>query len=168
MIQIRIQNEEDLYNRYDPTQTRINDEVYRYLRSFCTEMESKKHLHDTLQIISDKPIDTDRAKRAIREAVQRDQDEFDRQIALNHKRALVGYAVGIVLSIIGFLLAFLLDQVLLELISFLGTLAIRDAFTIHTKLNPDLKRLKSLLDPFLDFKLEVVPEQTEDGKTTCS
>ena len=156
MIQMRIHNEEDLYNPYDPTRTRINDEVYRYLRSFCPELESKKHLHDTLQIISDSPVDVDRARKAIREAVRRDQDEFDRQIALNHKRALIGYVVGIVLSIIGFVLAFLLDQVLLELISFLGTIAVKDAFMTHIRINPDLKRLKSLLDPFLDFKLEVV------------
>ena len=56
MIQLRIQKESDLYNPYDPAQTRINDKVYHYLKSFCTELEYENHLHDTLQIITDEPI----------------------------------------------------------------------------------------------------------------
>ena len=56
MIQLRIQKESDLYNPYDPAQTRINEKVYLYLKSFCTELEYKNHLHDTLQIITDEPI----------------------------------------------------------------------------------------------------------------
>lgn len=54
-IQLRIKNESDLYNPFDPAQTTINDGVYHYLKTFCTEAESKRHLHDTLQIISDGP-----------------------------------------------------------------------------------------------------------------
>ena len=71
MIQLRINNESDLYNPFDPSQTRINGEVYNYLKTFCTVSESKRHLHDTLQIISDSPIDADRAKAAIQNAVKK-------------------------------------------------------------------------------------------------
>jgi hypothetical protein len=35
-------------------------------------------------------------------------------------------------------------------------MTISDAVTIQAKLNPDIKRLRRLLDPFSDFKLEVV------------
>ena len=156
MIQLRITKESDLYNPYDPSQTRINDRVYHYLKSFCTELESRKHLHDTLQVITDSPIDENRFKEAIQEAVKKDRDEFDRQIAENNKKALWGYAIGILLSAVGVGLSIVLDQVLLALISFLGTMAISDAATIQLKLNPDIKRLEKLLDPFSDFKLEVI------------
>ena len=156
MIQLRISKESDLYNPYDPSQTRINDRVYHYLKSFCTELESRKHLHDTLQVITDSPIDENRFREALQEAVKKDRDEFDRQIAENNKKALWGYAIGILLSAVGVGLTIVLDQVLLALISFLGTMAISDAATIQLKLNPDIKRLKKLLDPFCDFKLEVV------------
>ncbi len=156
MIQLRITKESDLYNPYDPSQTRINDRVYHYLKSFCTELESRKHLHDTLQVITDSPIDENRFKEAIQEAVKKDRDEVDRQIAENNKKALWGYAIGILLSAVGVGLSIVLDQVLLALISFLGTMAISDAATIQLKLNPDIKRLEKLLDPFSDFKLEVI------------
>ena len=146
MIQLRIINESELYNQFDPAQTRLNDKVFAYLKSFCTEIESKKHLHDTLQIISDTPIDADKLKRAIQDAVRKDQEEFDRQIAINHKRAIEGYAIGIALSLIGVTLSVLTDQILLAIISFFGTTAVRDAFTIQTKINPDIKRLRKLLE----------------------
>ena len=57
MIQLRINNESDLYNPYDPSRTKISNEVYPYLKSFCSELEYQKHMHDTLQVITDEPID---------------------------------------------------------------------------------------------------------------
>ncbi|MBR7189545.1 MAG: hypothetical protein IKD63_00375, partial [Oscillospiraceae bacterium] len=100
-IQLRIKNESDLYNPFDPAKTTINDGVYHYLKTFCTEAEAKRHLHDTLQIISDGPLDAERAKAAIQNAVKKDQDEYERQFAENRKRAAWLYLVGIILSVAG-------------------------------------------------------------------
>ena len=69
MIKLRIHDEAELYNLYDPSQTMINEKVYHYLKSFCTETEYQKHFHDTLQIITDNPVDSDRFKAAIQGAV---------------------------------------------------------------------------------------------------
>ena len=156
MIQLRINNEADLYHRLDPTRTRISEEVYNYLRTFCTEMEAKKHIHDTLQIISDEPVDAERFKRVILNTLHRDQAEFDLQIATNKKRALGGFVLGIALSVAGFTLSLLLDRVLLAMISFFGSMFIRDAVVIWTKVIPDIRRLKKLLEPFCEFNLEVI------------
>ena len=162
-MQLRVKNESDLYNPYDPTQTKINDKVYHYLKSFCTELEFKNHLHDTLRIITSGPIDEDRFGTALRDAVRKDRDEFDRQIAENNRRVIWEYLVGIVLSAGGVALSLWRDQVLLALISFLGTTAIGNAVTIQTTVNHDIKRLKRLLDPFSDFKLEVIRVSEEES-----
>ena len=156
MIQLRIEKESDLYNPYDPSQTRINDGVYRYLKSFCAELVSRKHVHDTLRIISDSPIDEDRFRKALQDAVKRDRDEFDRQIAKNNRRFLWELIVGIGLSALGVALSVILDQVLLAIISFFGSMAIRDAVTIQTTINHDIQDLKKLLEPFSGLSLEVV------------
>lgn len=160
MMQIKINSESDLYNPLDPTGMRINDSVYAYLKSFCTEAESEKHLHDKLQVISDGPVNADRLKRAIQEAVSKDEAEFDRQIAVNRKKALSCYIVGIVLSIIGITLWVLLDQVLLAFISFLGSTAISDGIVIQLQVNPDIRRLKKQLEPFNDFEVEVIQNRS--------
>lgn len=158
MIQLRIHDESELYNSFDPSCTRISDEVYEYLKSFCTEFEPKAHSHgpETIQVISDGPVDAERLKSAIRNAVKKDQAEFDRQLAFNHKQAMGGYLFGIGLSALGIGLSILLDQVLLAIISFMGTQTFTDAFTIHTRLNPEIRRLKKMLDPFAKAELEIV------------
>ena len=156
MIQLRIHKESDLYSPFDPSQTRINDKVYHYLKTFCTETEYQKHLHDTLQIITDSPIDGDRFQSAIQSAVKKDRDEFDNQLAVNNRRAIWAYIVGVLLSVAGVAFSLIKDQVLLAIISFFGTMILSDGVAIHTKINPDIKRLKRRLEPLRDFTLEVV------------
>ena len=162
-MQLSIHQEADLYNPYDPKQTRINDAVYRYLKSYCTELEYENHLHDTLRIYTDSPIDEGRFRTALQDAVNRDREEFERQIALNNRRTIWETLVGILLSVAGVALSLWRDQVLLAIISFFGTTAIGNAVTIQTTVNHDLKRMKRLLEPFRDFKLEVItgPEARE-------
>ena len=69
------------------------------------------------------------------------------------------YLTGVILSILGFVLAKLLDAVFLETISFLGTIAVKDALKIQTKANPDLEQLKRNVEPFRNIKLEVVRDE---------
>ena len=145
-----------MYNPYDPSQTRINEGVYHYLKSFCAKMASQEHQHDILRIITDSPIDTDRFQRVLLDAVNRDIAEFDRQIARNNRRVIWELIIGIVLSVIGVFLSVYLDQVLLAIISFFGTMAIRDAIVILVTINQDIRRLKKLLDPFSRITVEVV------------
>ena len=42
------------------------------------------------------------------------------------------------------------------MISFFGSMFIRDAVVIWTKVIPDIRRLKKLLEPFCEFNLEVI------------
>ena len=156
MIQLRIHNESELYNPFDPSQTRISDSVYEYLKSFCLEGRRKVPQHDTLQIISDGPVDADRFRQALREAVRRDRETFDSQISRNRKGAINSCAIGIVLSVIGVTLSILLDQVLLAIISFLGTSSVNDSFRLCTRVIPDIKLMKKRLDLFDVLDLEVV------------
>ena len=69
------------------------------------------------------------------------------------------YLTGVILSILGFVLAKLLDAVFLETISFLGTIAVKDALKIQTKANPDLEQLKRNVEPFRNIKLEAVRDE---------
>ena len=156
MIQLLIENESDLYNPYDPAQLRINEGVYRYLKSYCSALESPKHNHDTLQIITDSTIDADRFQRALHDAVEKDVAEFDRQIARNNRRVIWEGIIGVIFCALGIMLAAYLDELLLTVISLFGTMAIRDAITITTTINHDVKNLKKQLSPISDIKLEVV------------
>lgn len=156
MIQLLIENESDLYNPYDPSRTRINEGVYHYLKSYCSPLEASKHVHDTLQIITDSPIDEERFQRVLQDAVKKDIAEFERQIARNSRRAVWEGVLGLLFCALGIMLSVYLDEVLLTVISLLGTMGIMDAITINTTVNHDLKNLKKLLEPISDIRLEVV------------
>ena len=156
MIQLLIENESDLYNPYDPSRTRINEGVYHYLKSYCSPLEASKHVHDTLQIITDSPIDEERFQRVLQDAVKKDIAEFERQIARNSRRAVWEGVLGLLFCALGIMLSVYLDEVLLTVISLLGTMGIMDTITINTTVNHDLKNLKKLLEPMSDIRLEVV------------
>ena len=157
MIQIRVHQESDLYNPYDPDQFRINEKLYLYLKSFCSEAQFEQHIHDTMQLITDCPIDGDKFKAAILDAVRIDREEFDKLLSINNRRAIWCYIVGLMLSVVGVAISLLADQVLLAIISFFGTLTISDGLAIHTKINPDIRRMRRRLAPLSDFELEVIP-----------
>ncbi|MBR3125522.1 MAG: hypothetical protein IKF42_08955 [Mogibacterium sp.] len=156
MIQLLIEKESDLYNPYDPSQTRINEGVYHYLKSYCSPLEATKHVHDTLQIVTDSPIDVDRFQRVLRNAVERDIAEFDRQIARNNRRVIWESVLGVLFCALGIMLSVYLDELLLTIISLLGTMGVKDAVTIITTFNHDIKNLKKQMDPIRDIRLEVV------------
>ena len=159
MIRLRLENESAFYNSLDPTRVRIDNNVYDYLKSFCYEIEKRPQLFDTIQILCSGSFDTEKAKLALVDAVDREQKKLDQKIRKNRKRILDNYLTGIILSILGFVLAKLLDAVFLETISFLGTIAVKDALKIQTKANPDLEQLKRNVEPFRNIKLEVVRDE---------
>ena len=155
MIQLLVKNESDLYNPYDPSRTRINEGVYHYLKSYCSPLEASKHAHDTLQIITENPIAADRFRSVLHDAVERDIAEFDRQIARNNRRMIWEGILGVLFCALGIMLAAYMDELFLTIISLLGTMGIKDAVTIETTFNHDIKNLKKLLKPISDIRLEV-------------
>ena len=159
MIQLRIKEESDLYNPYDPCKTKVNEGVYRYLKSYCSDTEVSEHTFDTLQIITENPIDMDRFQRVLQDAVKKDIAEFDRQIARNNKRVLWEIIIGVIFTALGIMLTVYLDKLLLTVISLFGSMAIRDAITIETTINHDIKCLKNQMDPIKNIKMEIVQQK---------
>ena len=96
------------------------------------------------------------AQDILHDAVGRDIAEFDRQIARNNRRVIWEGVIGVLFCALGIMLAAFLDELLLTIISLFGTMAVRDAITITTTINHDIKSLKKLLNPIRDIKLEVV------------
>ncbi len=156
MIQLQIDSESDLYNSYDPSQTRMNEGVYQYLKSYFTPLEASRQTHDTLQIITDSAIDTEKFQSALQDAVDGDIAELDRQIAGENRRFLWELIVGVFFSVIGVLLAIILDKVLLAIISFLGSTCLGDAVKILVSEKQELKDQKKLISPLNDIRLEVI------------
>ena len=155
VIQLQIENESQLYSSFDPAREHLDAMVYDYLKSYCAQMRKEKVKKATIRILTEAPIDADHFKEALQKAVLKDREEFSTQIAQNNKRAIWSCIMGVLLSAVGAALAVVRDQILLALISLVGTMGINDAITIWARVNPDIKMLQTLLDPLLDFDLEI-------------
>ena len=156
MSVIRIRDEAELYNRFDPTQTRLSNDAYSYLKSLLQEMDAGERKNDIIQIQCDGEIDLDRAKKAIYAAVMRDIDDYNQQLGVNKLKMIRLYVIGIALIVIGFALALVLDQLILEVISIVGSMAVKDAATIQIQHNPELRIKRRMLESLLDVKVETV------------
>ena len=89
------------HNSLDPTRVRIDNNVYDYLKSFCYEIEERPQLFDTIQILCSGSFDTEKAKLALVDAVDREQKKLDQKIRKNRKRMRDAYLTGVILSILG-------------------------------------------------------------------
>ena len=88
MIQMRIQEEAELYNPLDPSDSQISEKVFHYLKSFFNEEESEEQLHEKVRVITAEPINEGKLKTAIQNAARKEQNDFDRQFTYNKKIAL--------------------------------------------------------------------------------
>ena len=83
MIRLRVEKESDFYNSLDPSNMRISEDVYAYLKTFCIEIEAQPELHDTIQILCSEPFDAERAKQSLVDAVDREENAR----CLSHRRS---------------------------------------------------------------------------------
>lgn len=56
MIQLQVENESKLYNSLDPSRKTVSDEVYRYIKSFCTLVLSSSISPEPVIFIAYSPL----------------------------------------------------------------------------------------------------------------
>ena len=142
MSQIRIADEYELYNTLAPDMNRLSDSVMDYLKEVYTWIHMNKMEDDTLEILCNEPVNPERIQKAIKDSTKREIDFLEKEISFNRKRMIRHYVAGFGLGLLGFILAKLTDQLLLEIISFFGTLMVRDAVMTQVQDNPKLKEKK--------------------------
>ena len=152
-IQIKVDNEEELYNKFDETKSTLNSKLISYIE----ENLNKKNVFDNLIIIVTSPsnIDENQFKKAFEQYVKD-------KILLNQKRNRFNKLKQIRLLIIGFIfiiistiIATLFNSVIYTIISTIGSFAIWEASNIWIVENMDSKIEKKILTSLLKATIEV-------------
>ena len=154
MILLKIRNEHDLYNRFDPAQTRLSEDVYGYIKTCYEEIPLAERKDVVLRIQTDESVNEKTVKTLLNGAVDRELASMDKKLRENRVKMTRLYIIGIVLILIGFALALSLDQLILEVISIVGSMAVKDAATIQIENNPEIKLRKRLLEQLKNVKVE--------------
>ena len=155
MSSMCITKESDLYDRFDPSHTRLSNEAYRYLKGIYEELSSEERKNDVLRLQCEVRIDEEKAKESIRKAIGRDIVGYERQLSVNRVKMIRLYIIGIALVIVGIVMSLLLNQLVLEVVSIVGSMAVKDAATIQIQTNPELRIKKRLLERAKDMRIEV-------------
>ncbi len=137
----------------------LSDNVSDYLKDTYTWYHMNKMEDDTLEILCDKPVNPERIQRAVRDSMRSELLFLERELEFNRKRMIRHYVAGFGLGLLGFILAKFTDQLLLEIISFFGTLMVRDAVMTQVQDNPKLKEKKETLEMISNLKIIVRPEK---------
>ncbi|MBQ8159531.1 MAG: hypothetical protein IJ083_02175 [Clostridia bacterium] len=154
-IRIRLQSHADLFSRFDPTGTRLSGDLYSYIKTCFEEIPLLERTRAVICLEGDVETDGDRFLTLLRTAVDRELQRMDTDIRINRLKMWRLYIIGIVLVIVGVVLALSLNQIILQLISIVGSMAVKDAATIQIQHNPDLRVKKRLLEQLKTVPCEV-------------
>lgn len=156
-IELYIRSEEELFNRFDRTHSTLSGDVLSYIKSGY----SRKNLGDeaVICICSDTPVDEAKVIAAFRRQLQAERDGNLRQQRINRLQMLRLFVIGLAFVAAGILLSLKINSIADEVISIIGSMAIKDAATIWIEHNPELRRKGRMLDRMLETKIqfEVLP-----------
>lgn len=142
-IKLVIQNENDLYNPFDPST--ISDDVI----SFIKDRTDTSHSGLTLSIISVSSIDTERLKKAFASYVILQRKKLDQERRRNRIQQLRLFLIGITFIACWLFVSSKTEGVWPEVLSIIGSFAVWEAAGIWLIDNPNM-RIKKLMIRLLE------------------
>lgn len=159
-INLKIQDESELYNPFDESCRTLNSDVSDYL----AEQYGRKETGDeiVLKIKCGGPLNFDRVRGAFQELIKEQELHNANQKRFNRIKQLWLFCVGVVFVAAGILLDGVLGSVPVELISIVGSFAVWEAANIWIVENPRTRLARRTLKKLNATK--IVVEQPDDAR----
>ena len=153
-IDLAVQNEEELYNRFDRTHATLSGDVISYIHN----QYERKAWNETavIRICSENDVDTDSVNQAFQNQLQRELDSNRHELRVNRIRMWRLFLIGLAFVVAGIVLTVKLGSVALEVISIIGSMAIKDAATIWIEYNTELRLKGKKLEYMMRTEIEAV------------
>ncbi len=153
-LTIRIDSEDDLHNRFDPSRSRLSDEAIDYLLSDPSAFMTPRPVR--LTVISPEPINEENARSAVDSTIDFYIKGLGREKRNNTIAQIRLFIIGITFISVWLTAATFLTGVWPEVLSIIGSFAVWEASNIWIKENPQInmrrKMLTSLKDAEIVFK----------------
>ncbi len=159
-IKLKIREESDLYNAFDPEKEILSDEVSSFLRKKFSENTFPLEKIE-LKIISEKPLDQNRCKKNIKSYVENELNLLSRQ----KKRSLVKQiwllALGMFFIALWIFLESITESVIATVVCIVGWFAVWEAANIWLVESPEMRIEKLRLQKMqkTEIKFEILQEQ---------
>lgn len=151
-IQLYVDEEENMYNPFDPTGLTFSNELHDYI----VDCYSEKHLMEEprLLITSETPIDQDRFQKAFDQWLESEKECNLRDLRINNAKMYLLLVIGVVFISIGIALSNVLDAVGTEFISVIGSFALWEFAALWMEEGPRRKIRSLRLERFKDMPIK--------------
>lgn len=155
-IKIKIHDESDLFSPFDPDQEILSEDVFQYIsRNYMNKHRNSNEKY-VIRIISDMPVNEDKIRKRLQEQFSQQQDNLKFELKkISFKEVSLG-VFGMILLFIWFFFSSGADNINLELLSIVGTVAVWESVSIAFMVRPDLYKMKKSFDKVL--KADIIVE----------
>ena len=152
-IKIQIHKEADLYNPLDPEGSELSDEVISYMvRKYQEKGRKEKHI---IHIISDEPVDEEKVRNSFLDYSTKEEMIFGNVRNRITLKQLTLFVIGILFISLWLFAASRTENLLVEILSIIGSFALWEAADIWIVEKPVMrieeKRLKKKLQAEVEF-----------------
>ena len=152
-IKVKIHEESDLYNTFDPDAAQLSDEVVSYiLRKYQEKEREEKHC---IHIISDTPVDEDRVWKNIHAYTKHEEEIIGREQQNSTAKQIRLFIIGIAFIAFWMFAASRTENIGVEVLSIIGSFAVWEAANIWIVERPTMRmnrrRLKKLMETEIKF-----------------
>lgn len=159
-IKIRIHEEDDLYNPLDPDRELISDDVVDYVeRKYSEDFDPLDRI--VITVISDVPLEEERVRENFRHYMQDEQEILSKE---QHRTAVKQawlFLVGIIFIAVWLVFAVNTDNVFIEVLSIIGSVAMWEAADIWIVEAPETRIRKRRLQRLEDTEIRFARTREE-------
>lgn len=163
-IKIKIHEEADLYNDFDPDQVQLKDEVVSYITRKYQEKERTDQY--CMHIISDVPVDEERVRSNFRKYVEEEVGIINRIQHRSTMKQVLMFIIGIAFITTWVLMSSKTGTIVLEVLSIIGSFAVWEAANVWIVEKPTMRlqqiRLKKMMDTEVRFTVMDTNINTSD------
>lgn len=152
-IKIKIHEEADLYNPLDPEGSELSDEVIAYIvRKYQEKDRKEKHI---IHIISDEPVDEEKVRNSFLDYSRKEEMILGKVRNRTTLKQLTMFVIGILAISLWLFVARRTENLLVEILSIIGSFALWEAVNIWIVEKPVMrmeeKRLKKMMQAEVKF-----------------
>ena len=148
-IKLKVHDETDLYNPFDPDQKTFSDGVESYIQQ---KYDEDSHPFDKLiiHIISETPVDEERLHRNFQSYISHELDVLEKEQKITTARQIRLFIIGIIFIAIWLTVSAVTENVTVEVLSIIGSVAVWEAVDIWILDRPGMRAKKRKLQRMKD------------------
>ena len=153
-IPLRIESDNDLYNKLDPTRSTIDDSVYDYMFEKMSDIRRGERVR--VNVFSAQKLDEERVRKAFMDNLDDHLAKLHRERMTNRMNQARLFIIGIAFISFWLTASAYLDGIWPEVLSIIGSFSVWEAANIWIKDNPSLKYRRLKVERLKDAEINFI------------